>query len=77
MKQIIIVGIAVLLTISCNDPSFKKSITDSGKTLTITVKANTPDKKIDYEKSFDVRDMSSEEKDKLKEHIFDSLGIKD
>ena len=77
MKQILIAGITLLLAISCNDPSFKKSITDNGKTLTITVKANAPDKKIDYERSFDVRNMSDEEKDKLKEHIFDSLGIKD
>ncbi len=77
MKQILIAGITVLLAISCNDPSFEKSITDNGKTLTITVKANAPDKKIGYERSFDVRNMSDEEKDKLKDHIFDSLGVKD
>lgn len=75
MKKIILPVFVTMVLASCNNGEFKKSITDNGETMTIKVLVNSENQKIDYEHTFDVRNMSSLQKKKLQNHIFDSLGV--
>ncbi len=59
-----------------NDDNTKMKIEDDGKTLSMMVKTRNTENPIDYDKSFDVRDMNDKQKEKLKNHILDSLGVK-
>jgi hypothetical protein len=52
-------------------------VTDDGNTLSMKVKSRDANNPVSYSQSFDVRDMNDEQKKSLKNHILDSLGIKD
>lgn len=51
------------------------SINDDDKTLSIQVDGTVDGKEISYNRRFNVRGMSSDQKDALKARVFDSLGI--
>lgn len=51
-------------------------IEDDGKTLSMMIKTRNTENPVDYNKSFDVRDLNDKQKEKLKNHILDSLGVK-
>ena len=55
------------------DNNKKMSVEDDGKTMSIKVKIKNTDNSIDYAESFDVRDLNDKQKEKLKNHILDSL----
>ncbi len=59
-----------------NDDNTSMKIEDDGNTLSIKVKTKNTENPIDYAESFDVSDMKDKQKEKLKNHILDSLGIK-
>lgn len=48
-------------------------IVDDGSTMRIKAKIKNTEEPIDYDKSFDVRDMNEKQKEKLKNNILDSL----
>jgi len=88
MKHIIIITLTIFSLASCTnnhhpvrtermeDNNTKMKIDDDGKTLSIMVKTRNTENLVDYDKSFDVRDMNDKQKEKLKNHILDSLGVK-
>mgnify|MGYP001546640490 FL=1 len=45
------------------------------ETLTIKVDIENEKQSVDYDQAFDVRNMTSSEKKKLVQHIYDSLDI--
>ncbi len=55
--------------------SISHSINDNGKTLSIKVKGTVDGKPIDYNRTFDVSEMSKDQRDALKERVYDSLGL--
>lgn len=48
-------------------------IEDDGNTLRIKTKIRNTEELVDYDESFDVRNMNEKQKEKLKNHILDSL----
>ncbi len=88
MKHIIIAALTIFFITACtnnkhpvrtermNDNNTKMKIEDDGKTLSMMVKTKNTENPIEYNESFDVRDMNDKQKEKLKNHILDSLGIK-
>jgi len=88
MKHIITAALTLFSLTSCtnnhhpirtermNDDNTKMKIEDDGKTLSMMVKTKNTENLIDYNESFDVRDMNDKQKEKLKNHILDSLGVK-
>ncbi len=48
-------------------------IEDDGNTMSMQVKIKNTEEPVDYDESFDVRDMNEKQKEKLKNHILDSL----
>jgi hypothetical protein len=88
MKHIIIITLTIFSLVSCTnnhhpvrtermeDNNTKMKIEDDGKTLSMIVKTRNTANPIDYDKSFDVSDMNEKQKEKLKNHILDSLGVK-
>ncbi len=85
MKRIIIAALTILSLAACTnnqhpvrtermeDNNTKMKIEDDGKTLSMMVKTRNTENPIDYDESFDVRDMNDKEKEKLKNRILDSL----
>jgi hypothetical protein len=57
--------------------SVNHSINDDGKKLDIKIKGTVNGKPVDYNRSFDVTGMNSEEKDIIKRAVYDSLGLPD
>jgi hypothetical protein len=55
--------------------SVNQDIDDNGKQLSIKVKGTINGKAVDYSRVFDVSGMAKEQKDALKERVFDSLGL--
>lgn len=88
MKHIIIITLTIFSISACtnkhhpvrtermNDDNTTMKIEDDGKTLSVMVQTRNTENPIDYDKSFDVRDMNEKQKEKLKNHILDSLGVK-
>ncbi len=88
MKYIVTATLTIFSLTACNnnhprtrtermeDNNTKMRIEDDGKTLSIMVKTRNTENPIDYDKSFDVRDMNEKQKEKLKNRILDSLGVK-
>ncbi len=88
MKYIIITALTIFPITACTnnhhptrtermeDNNTKMKIEDDGKTLSMMVKTKNTENPIDYDQSFDVRDMNDKQKEKLKNHILDSLGVK-
>lgn len=88
MKHIIIITLTIFSLAACtnnnhpvrtermNENNTKMKIEDDGKTLSVMVQTRNTENPIDYDKSFDVRDMNEKQKEKLKNHILDSLGVK-
>ncbi len=88
MKYTTITALTVLSIAACtnnyhpvrtermDDNNTSMKIEDDSKTLSIKVKTKNTENPIDYNESFDVRDMNDKQKQKLENHILDSLGIK-
>jgi len=55
--------------------SLSQSINDDGKTLSIKIKGTADGNPVDFDKSYDISGMSKAQKDALKEHVYDSLGL--
>lgn len=85
MKPIIIVALIILSAAACTnnhrrthterieDNNKTVKIEDDGNTMSMRVKIENTEEPVDYAESFDVRDMSELQKQKLKNHILDSL----
>lgn len=88
MKPIIIIALIILSITACTnhnhpvrtermeDNNTKMKIEDNSKTLSIKVETKNTENPIDYDKSFDVRNMNDSQKRQLENYILDSLGIK-
>jgi len=88
MKYIIIAALLIFSIAACtnsnhpvrtermNDDNTSMKIEDDSKTLSIKVETKNTENLIDYNESFDVRDMNDKQKKELENHILDSLGIK-
>jgi len=78
MKSLFLV-VAGFLSLSAfaqkKNVSITHSINDDGKTLSITIKGTADGKPIDYSRTFDVSNMNKEERNALKERVYDSLGL--
>lgn len=75
MKFKILLCFAVLSFVACQGSHSKRSITENGETLTIKVDIKNKIQSIDYDQSFDVRNMTASERKELVKHIYDSLDI--
>ena len=85
MKPIIIIALIILFNTRCNnnphrtrtermeDNNKEVKIEDDGNTMSLRVKIENIEEPVDYDERFDVRDMSEQQKQKLKNHILDSL----
>lgn len=85
MKPIIIIALIILSNTGCtnnhrrtrtervNDDNTSMKIEDDGETMSIKLKTKNTGSQIDYDKSFDVRNMNEKQIEKLKKHILDSL----
>lgn len=60
-------------TVKIEDNNKTVKIEDDGNTMSIKAKIRNTEEPIDYNKSFDVREMNEKQKEKLKSHILDSL----
>ncbi len=89
MNYILAVALIIFSTSACTDNDHtrrvRKSVEDEnkkiiieedGKTLSIKIKVKNAENPIDYNKSFDVKNMNDMQKEKLENHILDSLGVK-
>ncbi len=78
MKYIIIAVLTIFSITACTnnnhpvrtermeDDNTKMKIEDDGKTLSMMVKTKNTENPIDYDKSFDVRDMNDNQKNKIR-----------
>ena len=85
MKYITITALSIFFIASCtnnhhrtrtekiDDNNKTVKVEDDGHTMYISAKINNTKEPVDYEKSFDVRNMDEKQKEKLKNHILDSL----
>lgn len=85
MKPIITVALIILSVAACTnnhrrtrtermeDNNKTVKIEDDGNTMSMRVKIENIEEPVDYDERFDVRDMSEPQKQKLKNHILDSL----
>jgi hypothetical protein len=55
--------------------SVDNSINDDGKQLSIKIKGTINGKVVDFNRTFDVSGMDKEQKNALKERVYDSLGL--
>ncbi len=88
MKYIITAALIIFSLTACTNNNHRtrtEKIEDNNKTVRIEADGNTMSMKVkiknieepmDYDESFDVRDMNEKQKEKLKNHILDSLGVK-
>ena len=87
MKRIIITALTLFSLLACTnnhrrtrtermeDNNKTVKIEDDGNTMSMKVKIKNTEEPVAYEKSFDVRDKNDKQKEKLKNHILDSLGL--
>src|SRR3954463_12095080 len=77
MKRLLVVTVTCIrsFAIAQNHTSVSRSINDDGKTLSSKVNGNVNGKAIDYDKTFNVSNLSKEERDALKDKILDSLSV--
>ena len=84
MKYIITAALTIFSISACNDNRRTHTvkiednnktvkIEDDGNTMRIKAKIKNTEEPIDYDKSFEVRDMNKKQKEKLKNYILDSL----
>jgi len=80
MKSLLVI-IAGFLSLSGiaqkKNVSINHNINDDGKMLSIKVNGTINDKLVDYSRTFDVSGMTKEQRDAIKRHIYDSLGLPD
>ena len=76
MKKILTILLAGVstLAIAQKKSNLSRSIDDDGKTLSIQVTGTIDGREISFDKSFDVADMSKEERMALRDKILDSIG---
>ncbi|MCE6992674.1 hypothetical protein [Dyadobacter sp. CY323] len=76
MKKILTILLAGVstLAIAQKKSNLSRSIDDDGKTLSIQVTGTIDGREISFDKSFDVADMSKEERIALRDKILDSIG---
>lgn len=81
-KSIIMKTLLVIITtclssvvVAQKNNSFYQRINDDGKKLSIKINGTADGKKVDYNRTFDVSGMSKEERNALKERVYDSLGL--
>jgi len=84
MKQIAIIAFLVFTFLACrnhhrmrtekmDDNNTVMKIEDDGKTMSMKVKIRNVEKPVSYAENFNVENMSDKQKQKLKNHILDSL----
>ncbi|GAB3944125.1 hypothetical protein GCM10028805_11330 [Spirosoma harenae] len=71
--------IALVLTssfaIAQHKNSISRSINDDGKTLSIRVNGTVDGKDVDYDRTFDVSNLTKDERTALRERVLDSLNV--
>jgi hypothetical protein len=83
MKKSTLLLLALLLCTACifaqktksTRSSIHTSISDDDKELSISVKGTINGKYVDFDRTYDVSNLSEKEKNKLKRSIGDSLGV--
>jgi hypothetical protein len=85
MKYLLIIALLLFSFVACNshhgttrteeinDNNKKMKVKDDGKTMSIQLKIRNVEMPVDYDEKFDVKHMSDEQKQTLKNHILDSL----
>ncbi len=68
-------SMAVIAQTKTNRSRTSQRISDDGKTMHFSISGDVNGSPIDYDKSFNVTNLSQAEKDALKQRISDSLGI--
>jgi hypothetical protein len=76
MKKILTILLAGVTTLAVaqKKSNLSRSIDDDGKTLSIQMTGTIDGRKISFDKSFDVADMSKEERMALRDRVLDSIG---
>ncbi len=57
--------------------SIHHSINDNGSQLSIKVQGTVNGKTVDYDKTFDVSGLDKDQRNAIKKHVYDSLGLPD
>ena len=76
--------ITILLSTAClsamaqknSKDNLSESIHDDGKTMSVKITGDVNGRSVNYSNNFNVKGMSTAQKDALTQHIADSLGIK-
>jgi hypothetical protein len=75
MKKLLTIFLAAASTVAVAQKAhLSKSIDDDGTTMSIRVTGTINGKEVDYAKTFDVSDMTREERAALRDEVFASLG---
>lgn len=70
-----VLTVSTLLAMAQHHSQLNRSINDDGKTLSIQIKGTIDDKPIDYDRTFDVSGLNTEERNALRDRILDSLQV--
>lgn len=77
MKTLVILILALSgsVVFAQKHSSISRSINDDGKTLSIRVNGTVDGRAVDYDRTFDVADLSKTEREALRNRILDSLNV--
>jgi len=77
MKKVLTILLAGVSTLAFAQKKIdlSRSIDDDGKTLSISVHGTVDGKRIDYNRTFQVADLSKEKRNEIVDSVLDSLGL--
>lgn len=55
--------------------NISKSFSDDGKTLQIKITGKQGEKSVDFERKYNIQNLSKAQVDSIKQHVIDSLGV--
>jgi hypothetical protein len=73
--MLLVCSMAVVAQTKTNKSRTSQRISDDGKTMHVSITGDANSKVINYDKVFNIANLSQAEKDALKQRIADSLGI--
>ena len=79
MKSLLLIVsvFSVLSLFAQKNISISHSINDNGNQLSIKINGSVNGKVVDYDKTFDVTGMNKDQRNAIKRHVYDSLGLPD
>ncbi|GAB3704467.1 hypothetical protein GCM10027592_35840 [Spirosoma flavus] len=75
MKKLLLSAFLLTSTFAIAQQHISRNINDDGKTLSIRVNGTVDGKDVDYDRTFDVSNLTKEERTALRERVLDSLNV--